>query len=98
MAEKTQSTPIRRNAVGLRIGKPLPGSEDAEGGPVVVKDDQPTPTTIRGDQDALDKLRAWAEPLIGALSDWSLIRLQMILEDASDECGMIPQYRKVSDA
>jgi len=64
----------------------------------MLKAPDPTPTTIRGNEEMLARLRAWAEPLIGPVSDWSLAGLQTILEDASDECGIIPQYRKVSDA
>lgn len=55
-------------------------------------------TTIRGNPEMLARLRAWAEPRIGPINSRSLIGLQTILEDASDKCGIVPMYRKVSDA
>jgi hypothetical protein len=57
---------------------------------------QTTAQPILGDPEMLQRLRHWVEPLIGKISDWSLRRLQLTIEDAARDAGMIPQYRKPS--
>lgn len=53
---------------------------------------------IRGEPEMLERLRAWAEPLLGhSIPDdgpGNIQRLQDIIEDAAAASGMTPQYRK----
>ena len=51
------------------------------------------PRPIVGNPKMLGRLRAWAEPLVGAISDEFLVRLQVIIEDAATRVGITPRYR-----
>ena len=55
-------------------------------------------TAIRGNPDMLARLRTWLYATIGEVSEQKLIELQDIIEDAADDAGQVPMYRKVSDA
>lgn len=48
---------------------------------------------ILGDPEMLARLRVWAEPLVGEISDPYLLRLQEIIEDAATNSGGTPRYR-----